>query len=36
MPTSATAAASCERLPLGKCRASHRLRIMAVGLGLEA
>lgn len=35
-PSPATAAASWLRLPLGKCRASHRLRIMAVGLGLEA
>lgn len=35
-PSPATAAASWLRLPLGKCLASHRLRIMAVGLGLEA
>lgn len=36
LPISATAAASWERLPLGKCRASHKLRIMAVGLAFEA
>lgn len=36
LPTSATAAASWERFPLGKCRASHKLRIMAVGLAFEA
>lgn len=36
LPTSATAAASCRRFPLGKWRASHRFRIMAVGLAFEA